>query len=162
MQYFYTCYEAAAFWVNWQSPIETVEDRKKLSSLLEVHFTILAQAVACGDLPAISSDKDESRVKHADLRDWMVKHYPSEKPAFLFPELNQEPKEMVITDTSLLLVISALLKLLKNVKHSQENVAQDASAILGAKFSDSQLTKIFAAANKALANRAATKGNNTK
>lgn len=160
MQYFYTCYEAAAFWVNWRSPIETIEDRKKLSSLIQTYGTILDHAVMCGDLPAISSDKDEPRVKHIDLREWMIKHYPSEKPVFLFPELNQAPEEMAITDTSLLLIIAALLKALKNVKQSQENVALNASDLLGAGFSDSQLTKIFAKANNALAERNKSKQKN--
>lgn len=121
----------------------------------EKRLSWLQEATASQDLPKVPGEG--YKVRRLDLQEWMKTHFPNEKPAFLFPELNQEPQEMVITDTSLLLVISALLKLLKNAKQSQENVAQDASNFLGAKFSDSKLTKIFAEANKALANRVATK-----
>lgn len=100
---------------------------------------------------------ESGRVRRLDLQEWMKKHFPNETPALLFPELSQEPQEMCITDTSLLLIISALLKLLKNVKQSQTNVALDASAILGANFSDSTLSKLFADANTAFANRVAAK-----
>lgn len=71
MQYLYNVHQAAAFWVNWRAPADSLEDARKLSSLINHRMTILIQAIECGDLPVRS--EDDQRVKHADLREWMTK-----------------------------------------------------------------------------------------
>ncbi len=67
---------------------------------LQANTEKILDAIMHGDIPhgrdghtVATSDnvaKDRLTVRHTDLRDWMAKHYPDQKPAFLFDEIERK------------------------------------------------------------------------
>ena len=149
MQYSYNLMDAATLWVSKIGSQGDCSAEGQFVALdaIDHKFGMLMEATKCGDLP--QAPGEAGRVKHTDLREWMTNTFPHEKPEFLFPK---EP-EATPADTDLLLVIAALLKQLKVTKQPQENQAMDVSELLGPRFGDSKIKKIFAEANKALSSR---------
>lgn len=70
--------------------------------------------ITCND-PALL-DTPEITIRHVDLKQWMAKTYPNQKPGFLFDELEQQLHSAIDSDTiqALLMQIKALEAQLKN------------------------------------------------
>lgn len=43
--------------------------------------------------------KERLTIRHADLREWMAKHYPDQKPAFLFDEIERQTHAAINADS---------------------------------------------------------------
>ncbi|MHA6788184.1 hypothetical protein ACWA6H_10945 [Pseudomonas bijieensis] len=61
-------------------------------------------------------DTPEVTIRHVDLKQWMARTYPNQKPGFLFDELEQQLHSAIDSDTvqALLMQIKALKAQLKN------------------------------------------------
>jgi hypothetical protein len=80
---------------------------------LQANTEKILDAVLHGNIPrgrdgkSVPQDEQVARprltVRHADLRDWMAKHYPDQKPGFLFDELSRNTHAAIKADSFLAL-----------------------------------------------------------
>lgn len=64
-------------------------------------------------------DTPEVTIRHVDLKQWMAKTYPNQKPSFLFDELEQQLHSAIDSDT-----VQALLMQIKALKAQLNNRSQ--------------------------------------
>lgn len=157
-QYTYTVFEATTLWqgdIATDKSGWTLEEIKNAARPWDEKFTILMDAIQCGDLPLALPDK--TRIKRTDLKEWMEKAYPSEKPAFLF---EQEDSKGQVDCSKTEVVLGALLQYLKSHGHFklESAKAEIAEFGLGRGFSSRSLDDVFAKAQTAF--RSARKGAN--
>ncbi|WP_447800906.1 hypothetical protein [Pseudomonas kilonensis] len=94
-----------------------------------VHIERLYDAMHNGELPygkaGITSndpallDTPEVTIRHVDLKQWMSKIYPNQKPGFLFDELEQQLHSAINSET-----VQALLIQIKTLKTQLKNRTQ--------------------------------------
>lgn len=75
---------------------------------LQANTEKIFDAIAHGNIPhgrdgqAVSGNDTVARarltVRHTDLREWMTKHYPDQKPAFLFDEIERKTHSAINAD----------------------------------------------------------------
>lgn len=80
---------------------------------LQANTELILDAIENGDLPygrngvtvsrGTEVAKSKLTVRHTDLREWMAKHYPDKKPAFLFDEIERKTHAAINADSFLAL-----------------------------------------------------------
>ena len=77
--------------------------------------------------------KDRITVRHSDLRAWMAKHYPDQKPKFLFDEVERTTHTAINADSFRALQVDrdALKTRLENATEVYRGLKKDRDAIAG-------------------------------